>query len=116
MPFPVDAVSFRRVVLGLSVGVLGAVLVGAGLYSPTPAVAGATALLSVVLAAQGLLPFGDTVAYHVLQGATFALWGLALFVGGQLGLVSGAVTAVGLLGTLNYGVRALREGPWTTVN
>ena len=113
MPSLVESVSPRRVAVGVLIGLLAAALVAFEDYRPAPPVAVAVVLLVLVVAARGLRPFGDTVAYHLLQAAVFAYFGLAVAVAEGLTLLPAVFTLIGVAGLLNYGWRAARRGVWT---
>ena len=112
----VESVSPFRIGLGIAVGFLTIVLVGLGYYQPSLPVAVAITLLSLVLAAGGLQPFGDTLAYYLLQGAMFTVFGLTIMIAEEVTLIAAVLTVVGFVGVLNYGRQAVRYGIWNPVN
>lgn len=118
MPSLVDSVSYSRVALGGSFGLLVLVLVAFDIYSPPLPVAAALVALAVVLAARGLHPFGETVGYYVLQAAAFGGWGVAVLLTehGGVRFVPTVFAAAGAIGVLHYGRKALRRGLWAPVD
>lgn len=116
MPSLVESVSPIEAAPGAAVALLAAVTVGIGYYRPSPPAAAALVLLSGVLVARGLRPFGETVAYHLLQAAAFVAFGLTVVATGSVTAVAAAAVVVGGVGVLNYGWRGARNGLWTSVS
>lgn len=106
------SVSPRRIAVGLGFGCLAAGLAAFGHYRPSLPVAVAVVVLVVVIAARGLRPFGDTVAYYLLQALVFAAFGATVVVAEDSTLVAVLFTLIGVVGVVNYGWQAVRRGVW----
>lgn len=112
MPSQIKSISPLRVGLGVIVALLAVALVGLGYYQPSLAVLVATAFLALAVALQGMKPFGDSIAYHLLQAAAFAFWGAMVIVTEELTLIPVVFVVVGVSGIFNYGRQAVRKGIW----
>jgi len=116
MPSQIESISPFRVVLGVAFALFALALIELGYYRPSTAALVATVLLVISIASQGLRPFGDTVAYYLLQAATFAFWGITMIATVEVTIISAVFAVSGLIGILNYGRRAKREGIWSIVD
>ncbi|MFC4449884.1 hypothetical protein [Halorussus aquaticus] len=115
MPSQFSSVSPKEVAGGVVVAFVAVALAASGYYRPSLPVAASIVLLVGVTAAHGLKPFGDTVAYHLLQAGAFAVYGLAVVVTEDVSVLAAFLVVVGLLGVSNYAWKAARRGIWTTV-
>lgn len=113
-PALAESVSPVRVAVGSAVAAIALVLAAVDALTPTPVFLAGVVLLSVVVALQGVKPFGDTVAYHLLQAAAFAGYALVLAAQGERTVVTVVVGAAGVVGLGHYGRAARREGLWAT--
>jgi|SRR6056297_1162522 len=116
MPSQIESISFVRTALGIAFALFALTLIELGYYHPSMTALVATAFLAISLASQGLRPFGDTVAYYLLQAATFAFWGISMVATVEVTIISAVFAVSGLIGILNYGRQAVREGIWSTVD
>lgn len=115
MPPTIESISPFEVSLGGLVAVLLVALVGLGYYRPSPVALVATVFLAFVVALRGLKPFGDTIAYHLLQAGAFAFWGSIVTATEEQSLISVVFIIVGLIGILYYGRQAIYQGLWVHV-
>ncbi|SEV88219.1 hypothetical protein [Halobacterium jilantaiense] len=113
MPSLVKSVSPIRVAFGVGITVLLVVLVGSNYVQSQPVVLIATVLLGLIVAAQGLQPFGETVGYMLLLSGGFACWGLTALISEELTVTSAGFVAAGCIGLLYYLSRAIQQGVWT---
>lgn len=102
--------------LGALIGVFAIVLVLLEQYEPSPLTTFAIVLLTLVIAAQGLKPFGETVGYQILQALVFAFVGVAEVATGELNTLAVVFILVGCAGFLYYGSQARRRGVWESVS
>jgi hypothetical protein len=116
MPSQIESISLFRVALGVAFALFALAVIELGYYHPSTAALVATILLAISITSQGLRPFGDTVAYYLIQAATFAFWGIMMMVTVKVTIISAVFAVSGLIGILNYGCRAKREGIWSTVD
>lgn len=70
----------------------------------------ATVLLGLAVAAQGMKPFGETIAYILLVSGTFACWVLTAIVVDELTVTSGTFVMTGLIGLLYYTFQGVQKG------
>lgn len=75
MPSQIKSISPFGVAPGVAFALFALALIKLGYYQPSTAALVATVFLAIVLALQGLRPFGDTVAYHLFQSAAFSFLG-----------------------------------------
>lgn len=113
MPSQIESISLLGVGLGIGVAIVAVALVGLDYYQPSPAALVATVLLTLVVALQGVKPLGESIAYHLLQAATFAVWGMIVVITDDLAFIPAVFLIIGLIGVLNYGWQAVHQGIWT---
>ncbi|NEU56805.1 hypothetical protein [Halorussus sp. MSC15.2] len=115
MPSQLSSVAPKEVAGGVVVVLVAVALVAFDYYQPSLPVAASIVLLAGVTAVSGLKPFGDTVAYHLLQAGAFAVYGLVVVVTEGLSVLPALFVVVGLVGVSNYAWKAARRGIWRTV-
>ena len=113
MSSQIESISHLEVGLGVGVAILAIALVGLGYYQPSPAALIATVLLAIAVALQGVKPFGESIAYHLLQAVAFAVWGAIMIITDDLTFIPAVFLIIGLIGVLNYGWQAVQRGIWT---
>ncbi|CCQ35148.1 hypothetical protein PNP85_09530 [Halobacterium salinarum] len=113
MPSQIESISPLGVGLGIGVAIVAVALVGLDYYQPAPAALIATVLLAFAVALHGVKPFGESIAYHLLQAAAFAVWGTIVIITDDLTFIPAVFVVIGLIGVLNYGWQAVQRGIWT---
>jgi hypothetical protein len=113
MPSQIESISPLGIGLGIGVAIVAITLVGLGYYQPSQAALIATVFLALTVALQGVKPFGESIAYHLLQAATFAVWGAIVIITDDLTFIPAVFAIIGLIGVLNYGWQAVQRGIWT---
>jgi len=108
----VKSVSPIRAAFGLGIVVLLVALVGGNYVQLQPVVLIATVLLGLIVAAQGLRPFGETVGYMFLLYGGFACWGLTILIREELTVTSAGFVVGGCIGLLYYLPQAIQQGVW----
>lgn len=70
----------------------------------------------LVVAAQPLKPFGETVGYQILQALVFAFVGVTEIATGEFNTPAVVFILVGCTGFLYYGSQTRRRGVWASVS
>ncbi|WP_126663779.1 hypothetical protein [Haloterrigena salifodinae] len=73
-------------------------------------------ILTVITASYGLKPFGDTIAYLILQAAGFFVLGIVTLLATESTLPALALVIASLAGLLVYAKQGIQCGIWTRRN
>ena len=112
----IKSISLLPLGFGALIGVFAMVLVSLGQYQPSPLTTFAIVLLTLVVAAQALKPFGETVGYQIIQALVFTFVGVAETTTGEFNTLAVVFILVGCAGFLYYGFQVSRRGVWESVS